>query len=307
MLIVALPGGAALAARLARLLDCECSSLAVHTFPDGETSVRIDAPVAGRAVILAGSLHQPDAKTLPLVFAADAAQELGASAVGLVAPYLAYMRQDARFSPGEAVTSRSYARILSQSLDFMVTVDPHLHRWHELSEIYSISTHRVTSAPAIAAWVAAHVNQPLIVGPDSESEQWVSQLAQLAGAPWMVLDKKRHGDRDVTVQTAEAGRWEGRTPVLLDDIVSSGETLVAARAALRQAGLGPPVCIAVHALFASGALERMRACGIERIVTCDTIEHETNAIELAPLLSGALTRALDDFLRKANRCLQESC
>src|SRR5512141_2577352 len=107
MLIIALPGATALAADLAARLRCEWSVLALHRFPDGETLVRIDAPVAGRCVVLAGSLDGPDAKTLPLLFAADAARELGAAQVGLAAPYLAYLRQDARFRPGEAVTSRS--------------------------------------------------------------------------------------------------------------------------------------------------------------------------------------------------------
>ncbi|MES2631756.1 MAG: ribose-phosphate diphosphokinase [Pseudomonadota bacterium] len=292
MLIVALPGGIRLAAALSGLLGCECSPLATHTFPDGETSVRIDAPVAGRVVVFAGSLHHPDARTLPLLFAADAARELGATSVGLVAPYLAYMRQDARFKPGEAITSRTYARVLSQSLDFLITVDPHLHRWHELGEIYSIPTQVVAAAPAIAAWVVEHVRHPLVVGPDAESEQWVSHVARLAGAPSAVLSKKRHGDRDVSVYAMPEGAWHGHTPVLLDDIVSSGETLVAASAALQQAGLGPPICIAVHALFATGALERMHGAGIARIVSCDTIEHETNAIELAPMLATALANAL---------------
>ncbi|WP_048439362.1 ribose-phosphate diphosphokinase [Caenimonas sp. SL110] len=297
MLIVALPGGIRLAAALSGLLGCECSPLAVHTFPDGETSVRIDAPVAGRRVVFAGSLHHPDARTLPLLFAADAARELGATSTGLVAPYLAYMRQDARFRPGEAITSRTYARMLSQSLDLLITVDPHLHRWHALGEIYSIPTQAVAAAPAIAAWLVEHVRHPLIVGPDAESEQWVSEVARLAGAPWTVLSKKRHGDRDVSVYAldqaaVESGAWHGHTPVLLDDIVSSGETLVAASAALQHAGLGATICIAVHALFATGALERMRGAGIARIVSCDTIEHETNAIELAPLLADALTQAL---------------
>ena len=125
MLVVALPGGEALSAGLARRLRCDWSPLAVHRFPDGETLVRLDAPVGGRCVVLAGSLDQPDGKTLPLLFAADAARELGATQVGLVAPYLAYMRQDRRFNTGEALTSRTYARLLSTALDFLVTVDPH--------------------------------------------------------------------------------------------------------------------------------------------------------------------------------------
>jgi hypothetical protein len=87
----------------------------LHRFPDGEALVRIDVPVKGRCVVLAGSLDRPDEKTLPLLFAADAARELGAAQVGLAAPYLAYMRQDRRFNPGKAITSLSYAPLLSSS------------------------------------------------------------------------------------------------------------------------------------------------------------------------------------------------
>ncbi|WP_164119514.1 ribose-phosphate pyrophosphokinase-like domain-containing protein, partial [Stenotrophomonas maltophilia] len=86
------------------------------------------------------ALAQPNEKILPLIFAAATARELGAARVGLVAPYLAYMRQDRRFNPGEAVTSRQMAHLVSGAFDWMVTVDPHLHRYSDLSEIYSIPT-----------------------------------------------------------------------------------------------------------------------------------------------------------------------
>lgn len=288
MLIVALPDEARLAGRLARLLRCDWSELRLHRFPDGETLVRIDAPVQGRCVVLAGSLNQPDGKTLPLLFAADAARELGASRVGLVAPYLAYMRQDHRFNPGEAITSRSYARLLSASLDFLVTVDPHLHRWRHLGEIYPIRTQAVAAAPMIARWLRSHVDHPLVIGPDQESGQWVAEVARLTDAPWTVLGKTRLGDRDVQVTLADGGPWPGRTPVLLDDIISTGQTLVAATTALKQAGMAAPLCIGVHALFDGGALQRLQDAGVTRVVTCDTISHASNAIRLAPLLARAV-------------------
>lgn len=288
MLIFALPGAGPLAARLSAQLRCDWSELALHRFPDGETLVRLDTAVRGRCVVLAGSLHHPDEKTLPLIFAADAARELGAAQVGLVAPYLAYMRQDRRFDPGEAVTSRSYARLLSGSLDFLVTVDPHLHRWHSLADLYPIRTQAVGSAPLVARWLRQHVANPLVIGPDAESEKWVAEIAQLADAPWTVMDKQRHGDRQVEVKMANRGPWPARTPVLLDDIVSTGETLLAAVAAVREAGLPPPLCIAVHALFDTDALWRLLEAGVPRVVTCDTIPHATNAIELAPLLAKAV-------------------
>ncbi|WP_332774958.1 ribose-phosphate pyrophosphokinase [Polaromonas sp.] len=288
MLIVALPGEARLAGRLARLLCCDWSALWQHRFPDGETLVRIDAPVQGRCVVLAGSLHQPDGKTLPLLFAADAARDLGAAQVGLVAPYLAYMRQDHRFNPGEAITSRSYARLLSASIDFLVTVDPHLHRWRNLGEIYPIRTQAVAAAPMIARWLRSHVDRPLVIGPDQESAQWVAEVARLTDAPWTVLSKTRLGDRDVRVTLADDGPWLGRTPVLLDDIISTGQTLLAAAATLMQAGMPAPLCIGVHALFDSGALQRLQDAGVTRVVTCDTISHASNAIRLAPLLVRAV-------------------
>lgn len=294
MLIIALPGAGALAADLAARLRCEWSELALHRFPDGETLVRLDVPVQGRCVVLAGSLHHPDARILPLVFAADAARELGAAQVGLVAPYLAYMRQDRRFQPGEAVTSRSFARLLSGSLDFLVTVDPHLHRWNSLGEIYSIRATAVQAAPLIGRWLRRHVPDPLVVGPDEESEQWVAAVAGLADAPWTVMIKQRHGDRDVQVRLANRGPWPGRTPVLLDDIGSTGSTLQAATQALRQAGLPQPLCIVVHALFEPEALQALQDAGVARVISCDTVPHPTNAIEMGPLLAKEVARTAGD-------------
>jgi len=288
LLVLGLPQAGALPAQLAAQLQCDWSDLALHRFPDGECVVRLDADVHGRCVVFAGSLDHPDGKTLPLLFAADAARELGAARIGLVAPYLAYMRQDQRFRAGEAVTSRSYARLLSGALDFLVTVDPHLHRWRSLGDIYSIPTRAVAAAPAIAQWLQREVGAPLLVGPDEESGQWVAEVARLCGAPWTVMVKQRHGDRDVTIRTSGNLSWAGRTPVLLDDIGSSGQTLVAALQVLGQSGLPRPLCIVVHALFALEAQQAMLDAGAARVVSCDTVAHPTNAIPVAPLLAPAV-------------------
>lgn len=288
MLVLALPGGAQLAAALARSLRCDWSELTLHRFPDGETGVRLDVAVKGCCVVLAVSLNQPDAKTLPLLFAADAARELGAAQVGLVAPYLAYMRQDKRFQPGEAITSHSYARLLSASLDFMVTVDPHLHRVHSLAEIYTMRTVVVPAAPLIAGWLRSHLQVPWLIGPDEESAQWVSEVARLADAPCSVLRKTRRGDQDVSVRLAGRERWPDRVPVLLDDIISTGETMLAAARLLANAGLGTPLCIGVHALFDVQTERRLLEGGFSRVLTCDTIPHPSNAIRMAPLLARAV-------------------
>lgn len=293
MLVVSLPGCEAWSQSLARELGAVVSPLFVRRFPDGEALVRIDADVAGRDVVFAGGLDQPDGKTLPLLFAADAARELGARSVGLAAPYLAYMRQDARFMPGEAISSRSYARLLSSCVDYLATVDPHLHRWSSLDQIYRIPTAAIPAAPAIAAWLQANVAQPWVIGPDAESEPWVRDVAARLQAPWTVLAKTRDGDRDVRITLRDAAVPAGRTPVLLDDIVSSGATLAVAAGVIRAAGCtAPPVAVVVHALFAPGAAEAMRAAGIARVASCDSVAHASNAIALAPAVAAALPALL---------------
>ncbi|MEJ7931166.1 ribose-phosphate diphosphokinase [Ramlibacter sp. AN1015] len=293
MLILAMPGNEALAQDLARECGGQAARVLVRHFPDGESLVRIDAAPDGRDVVFACTLDHPHDKTLPLVFAADAARELGARRVGLVAPYLAYMRQDARFQPGEAISSRSFARLLSSSFDFLLTVDPHLHRWHSLDQIYTLRTQVVPAAPAIAAWLADQVPAPLLVGPDEESAQWVSEVARLAHAPWTVMRKTRQGDREVrVVAPPREPQWSGRTPVLVDDIISTGHTLVAAAQALQAAELGAALCVGVHALHDGDAQARMLHAGIARVASCDSVHHPSNAIALAPLLAPALNKLL---------------
>jgi ribose-phosphate pyrophosphokinase len=264
----------------------------VHRFPDGETVVRLRTGVAGKRVLFLAHLDRPDEKTLPLLFAADAARELGATQVGLVAPYLPYMRQDDRFRPGEAVTSRTYARLLSGAIDFLVTVDPHLHRWPHLGAIYTVPGHVVAAAPAIAEWLRREAPQAILVGPDSESEQWVADVAGRVGAPYVVLRKERRGDHDVRVHLPHGAQAQGRTPVLLDDIISTGHTLANASHVLRGAGWGAPVCVAVHALVDAAGLDMLRRAGIRDVVSCDTVPHPTNAIAVAGLLAQRLRTVL---------------
>lgn len=290
-LVYALPSSDGAARALASALGAELGALEVRQFPDGESYVRLLTPPHGRSVVVVASMHHPDTKVIPLILTLETARELGATSTGLVAPYLCYMRQDRRFHEGEAVSARLFPRVLGRSLDWLVTVDPHLHRIATLDEVYDIPTRVVHAAPAVAAWIAANVERPLLIGPDSESEQWVSDVARRADAPFVVLEKVRHGDRDVEVSVPEVDRWKGHTPVLVDDIISTGRTMVETLHHLARAGLPPAVCIGVHGLFADAAMDELAAAGARQVVTCDTIPHATNRIGLAGALSEAV-RAL---------------
>ncbi len=291
LLLLAMEGNAAMASSLAAKLGGVSGSVETRKFPDGETYLRLAADFSGRSVALVCSLDHPDAKFLPLVFAADAARDLGAASVGLVAPYLAYMRQDRRFQAGEAVTSRSFAKALSQNFDWLVTIDPHLHRTRSLGELYSIPAEALHAAPLLADWVGSNVENPLLVGPDGESVQWVSAAAARIKAPFTVLDKICEGDREVEIRLTDAKAFGNRTPVLLDDIISSGETMLAAVRAVRRASDVRPVCVAVHGIFADRADEALAREGA-RVVTANTVPHATNAIDVSGLLADGVAALL---------------
>jgi ribose-phosphate pyrophosphokinase len=284
-LIVPFPDNGETAASLAKRLDAEVGAVTWRRFPDGETYVRIDAPMTGRATILVCTLSRPDEKMLPLLLTAATAKDLGASRVGLVAPYLAYMRQDARFQPGEGVTSAYVARLLSQAVDWLVTVDPHLHRRRSLAEVYSIPTRVARAAPLIAKWIRRHVPSPVVVGPDGESAQWAQAVADEAGAPSVVLNKTRRGDREVEVSFPDAERWKGYTPVVVDDLISTAHTMIETVGHVKRAGLPAPICVAVHAVFAERAYADLVAAGPARVLTCNTVPHASNGLDATGLLA----------------------
>jgi ribose-phosphate pyrophosphokinase len=292
-IIIPLPGNEKLAQSINSELRSELGELELRRFPDGEIYIRVHANIEDCDVVLIQTLDEPDTKILPLLFTAATARDLGAASIGLAAPYLAYMRQDQRFNPGEGVTSGYFATLISQWFDWLVTIDPHLHRHSLLSEIYSIPAKAVHAAPHISKWIMDNVPTPLLIGPDSESEQWVSSVAQGAEAPYVILEKTRRGDRDVEISVPEVLSWTDRTPVLVDDIISTASTMIETIGHLKTADLKPPTCIGVHGIFAENAYSELLAAGIDRVVTSNSIPHETNAIDLSNLLSGAIVRHLD--------------
>ena len=294
-ILVAGPGDAALARALAGHTGGRLASGSLRHFPDGELYVRIDTPLAGEVVWIVSTLHPANERILPAYLMGCTARDLGAKRVFLVAPYLAYLRQDHRFRDGEGITSHYMSRLLSTVFDGLVTVDPHLHRIDSLAEIYEIPTRVVGSAPRLAEWIRKHVEMPALFGPDAESEQWVRRVAEVLDCPWMVLTKQRRGDRDVSVSSiaaADAARAgidpKRHQPVLLDDIASTGRTLIEAVGSLAQGGYRVPVCAVVHAVFAADAYDDLSAAGPARVISCNTIAHSTNTVDVLDLVASAM-------------------
>lgn len=290
--VIPFPGNESIGAALATGCGATQGVLRWRRFPDRESLVTLEGDCAARDVVIVCSLCDPDLLALPLLFAVRTARELGARSVGLVAPYLAYLRQDTNFHPGEAVSSVHYAAFLSWIFDWLVTVDPHLHRHPDLDALFTIPASRISAMPLIGEWIAGHVADPVLIGPDSESAQWAGPVARALDAPLVVLSKERRGDREVEVSLPDTGAVSGRTPVLVDDIVSSGHTLLESLAALRRVGARPAICIAVHGLFAEDADRQLLQAGAARIVSTNSVAHATNAIDI----SGAILPMVQEQL-----------
>ena len=296
-LVLALSGGATLAAagRVAECLEVAVDQLEARRFPDGESLVR--APRCASTTILYGSLNHPDRKLVRLLLAAAALRDLGARRLVLVAPYLCYMRQDRAFRSGEAISQRVVGGLLAERFDRIITVDPHLHRISRLAEaLPGIEADALAAAPLMADALGKDPRSPpLVVGPDAESRPWVEAVAGPQNLDMIVAEKKRAGDRSVEIELPDPDRVRDRRVVIVDDIVSSGATIVRLARVLQNAGASSVEAMVTHSLSSHDDLRTLREAGVARIVATDSVagaDGLDEVIELAPLLARSLMKEI---------------
>lgn len=277
------------ASRLAQAAHLPARMIERHRFPDGETKLRLPEALPAKVVIFR-TLNDPNDKLVELLLVAQTARTLGATHLTLVAPYLAYMRQDMAFRPGEAISQRIVGNFLADLFDAVIAVDPHLHRVATLQEAVPLAQALVLSgAPLLSDWIAAQRQHPLLIGPDEESAQWVALAAARHGFDHAVCRKVRHGDRDVAVALPDVV-IAGRQVVLLDDVVSTGHSVARAAQLLLAAGAASVDVAVTHALFSGDALQMMQDAGIGEVWSTDCVAHPSNVVSMAGALAAGLAR-----------------
>jgi ribose-phosphate pyrophosphokinase len=287
-IIFIFPGNEELGNQITAGINGEEGKFVLRKFPDTETYVRVLSIVKDREAIIVCSLHQPDAKFLSLYFFCNLLRDGQVKSICIIAPYLPYMRQDTVFNAGEAVTSAYFALLLSSCADRLITMDPHLHRRKSMQEIYSIPCTVLHGAGLISQWIQKNVPNAVLIGPDSESEQWVEAVAKNAGVPFLVSEKKRYGDRDVKLVIPSLENYRNCVPVLVDDIISTAHTMIETVKQLKAAKLNAPLCIAVHGVFAEHAYEELLSAGAVDILTTNSIAHVTNKMDISQLIIDCL-------------------
>ena len=279
---------------LAKLANLTSRLIERHDFPDGEFKLKLPVELSSRVVIFHG-LDRPNEKLVELLFAAKTARQLGAKHLTLVAPYLAYMRQDIAFVPGEVVSQCIIGDLLGSLFDAVVTVDPHLHRVANLQEAIPVKEAiNLSAAPILGELAVKKRDNPFLIGPDEESEQWVAQAAKAYHLDFLVANKTRLGDCSVDIQMPSIN-VAGRAVVLLDDIASSGHTLARAAELLLAAGAKTVDVAVTHALFDEQAEVVMMKAGIGQIWSTDCVLHASNAVTVMPMLAEAISRCTKVF------------
>jgi ribose-phosphate pyrophosphokinase len=276
------------AKRLADYANVPYSEIEIHTFPDGESRVRLPLPLPEKAIVCL-TLDHPNDKLVDLILVASTARRLGVRHLTLVTPYLCYMRQDKEFHPGESVSQKIIGELLANYFDAVITVDPHLHRVHSLDQVFPDTTCvTLTATKPMSTFLGDTMENPLLIGPDEESEQWVASIAADNGYDFAVAKKKRTGDYSVEVELPQLN-YQGREVVLVDDIASSGRTLADAAKKLNAENAASISVLVTHGLFAEGALEQLQKSGVNNIWSTDSVLHSSNCIQLDELLAESLT------------------
>jgi len=272
------------AQELAQKAGIKYQPIALHHFPDGESKISLPQPLADHVMIYQ-SLNQPNDKLIDIILVAEGLKNQGVKTITLISPYLCYMRQDKAFHQGEVISQQVIGILLAQYFDNVLTVDAHLHRISHLSQaIPCKKAINITATKPMADYLHHHLEDPFLIGPDGESQQWVANIAQLDNLDYRIANKIRLGDKSVQIDLPKAN-YQGRHIVLVDDVASTGKTLLAAAEKLKPYKPASISVLVTHALFVGDAQSQLRAMGVNNIWSCNSIEHSTNVISLADLLA----------------------
>jgi len=280
-----------LAIKIGRLLKAPVLLPEIERFPDGEKYVRITEDVNGKTVAVIQSFyHQPDEFLIEYFLMVDTLKDLGAKRVLGVVPYFAYARQDERFKPGEAVSFRIVTKLIEEvGTDEIYTVDTHLHRVEQLSEVFRIPAHNLTAVPLLAQYIKKNfeLTDLIVIGPDEEAEQWAKVAAKELEAEYDVLEKERLGPSEVRIKTRELD-VKNRDVVIVDDIISTGGTMVEAIKMLKEHGAKNIIAACTHPILVQNALTKIYQAGVLAVVGTDTVPSSISFVSVAPVIAEAL-------------------
>ncbi len=272
-----------LSAALAKELGCPLATTELRTFPDGEVYARITSDVQDKHVICVQSTA-PNDHLVELLLLQDAAHEAGAAKVTTVVPYFAYARQDQVFHPGEAISARAVARAIYSTANHLILIDP--HKDHVL-DFFQGTSEGITAIGQLAAQLEAW-GTDCVLAPDKGARARAAATADILGVPHDHLEKTRIDATTVDIKPKDLD-VKGKAVAIVDDMIASGSTMLEAAKQLKANGATAVYAACTHGVFTEGAIERLLADGIDKVLCTDTIEGAAcDVVSAAPAIAAAL-------------------
>jgi ribose-phosphate pyrophosphokinase len=255
-------------------------------FPDGEIYLRVGGRLEGDDVVVVQSTRT-DQDMLELLLLEDAVREAGARRTFVVVPYFGYARQDRRFFPGEPVSARAMCRHVELDADAVITVDLHSS---ETLDHFTKPAFEASGIPALGRLLRERPVD-LLVSPDKGGIDRAKRMAQLLDRPWFALEKKRiDSDKvELNLPSLPIPELAGKHVVLLDDVISTGGTIVEAARLLKRHGVAAVTAACTHGLFLRDAFERIKAV-TDEILSTDTLLNPAEKGSVAPDVAQILLR-----------------
>lgn len=282
MIVVGGSSSRDLAKELAKILGSRYIQAASTRFPDGECYTRIDSDELNDDVIIVQNTY-PDSNMIEMFLIQDAVKRMGAKSITLVIPYFGYARQDRLFNPGEPESAKVMARHLDMYCDRVVTID--IHKESVLD--YFTCPHKDLKAAAVIADYFKDRNIDLVLSPDIGAAGRAKDVGDRMGVPYDHLEKTRLSGSDVKISPAKMDCKDKRI-LIVDDMISTGGTIVAAKQALKEAGAKSVAVACTHGVFVNNALERLTGSSLDAVLCCNTLENEVSHISVAETIADAL-------------------
>jgi len=278
-------GGSAsqkLAALISKELDETLCPLETRKFPDGERYIRIGGNLESDAVVIQSTGYPQDQNLLELFLILKTLKSLDVENIKVVIPYFGYARQEKRFKTGEAIS----AQVVSELLEACGATEIFSINLHEdgLRNLFNIPAHNLSAMPLIAEYIEEHLDDPVIIAPDKGALGFASEIAGILGCDSDHLEKTRISPDKVETRTKDLD-VQGREAVIIDDIISTGGTIINASHILRQHGASKIVVSCVHPVLVEDALLRIFASGVDDVIATDTLQSDASTISVVPLIA----------------------
>ncbi len=283
------PSSQLLGLRISRCLKCGAIPIEFKTFPDGEKYIRIkEEPKNRHAIVVQSTIPpNPDQGIVELCFIIETLKELGVSKVTAVIPYFAYARQDKRFLPGEAVSGKIICKIIQNAgADEILTVDIHNKR---LFDYLSIPVRDLSAIPLLGEYLNKYkLTKPVIISPDEGAMNRAKSLAEFLGAEYVVLSKFRDKHTGEIETKSREIDVINRDVVVVDDIISTGGTMVKAIEIAKNQGAAKIYAACTHAILVGDSRFRILNAGVTEIIATDTVPSDVSLVSVAPIIAEAL-------------------